>query len=299
MIPDFFLPGAGKSGTSTLAQYLSQHPSICMSEPKEPMFFSHDRPNAPRLGMVGFNNGFDAYERCFSHYEEGTLRGEASTSYMFLPGVIERLLQYAPEARFVFVFRNLVDRVYSHYNFNRQLGSENRPFPEAFEASMDLKVETWGHRGTNGGYYYYYQNGLSGTWLDEYIQNFGAHLVLVISFEELKNSPLVTMNSVFRFLGIGEIASLHVEHANKTKQLKYPNAMSLAKGVWQRIKRTPNGRVFDSRLLKDRVLDLLGRESPIKPLTGANRTHVADFFREDVARLEELTSRSWSEWKDF
>ena len=299
MKPDFIVPGAGKSGTSTLNQYFDQHPAICISRPGEPMFFSHDHSNSQRLGAVGFNDGFDAYERCFSHCEAGALRGEGSTSYMFFPGVIERLLEHAPEAKFIFIFRNPVDRVYSHYNFNRQHGSETRPLAEAFEASINLEIKTWENRTAWGGYYYYYQNGLSGEWLNKYIQSFGRDRIYVLSFEDLKNEPVETMDGIFRFLGVDPLDKINKEHTNKTKILKHPKAMTYASKIWIKIKGTPLGRFLENLNVKDMVREGLGREKPVPALTETDRAWLADFYREDVAKLESLTGRSWTDWKDF
>lgn len=299
MKPDFIVPGAGKSGTSTLNQYLEQHPAICISRPAEPMFFSHDRPNAPRLGMVGFEDGFEAYARCFSHCKEGVLRGEGSTSYMFFPGVIARLLEHVPNARFVFIFRNPVDRVYSHYNFNRQYGSENRPFRQAFESSSHLEVKTWGNRTDWGGYYYYYHNGLSGEWLEKYIQSFGPDRVHVISFENLISTPIETMNGVFRFLGVDALDQLHHQHSNKTTILEHPKLTFYSKAVWKQIKGTKIGTFLERIAIKDMVRERLQQELPVSPLAEGDRAWLADVFQEDVARLKRMTGREWSEWNDF
>lgn len=297
--PDFIIPGAGKSGTSSLTAYLAQHPRVCMSKPEEPMFFSHDRPNALRLGMVGFKDGFDKYSACFSHCSGDAIKGEGSTSYMFFPGVLERLEEYVPDAKFVFIFRNPVNRVYSHYNFNRQYGSEDRPLCDAFEASIDLDIETWENRTEWGGYYYYYQNGLSGKWLDKYISQFGGERIYVISFESLMNTPLETTNGVFRFLDVDAIDEIHEQHANKTRISKYPKTLSFAKAAWRLLEGTSLGWLVDNTSLKRKLQKNLGKEKPVPTLTEKERIYLADYFRDDVSHLKKLTGRTWSEWTEF
>ena len=68
VLPNLFVPGAGKSGTSTLHNHLKQHPKIFMSPWKEPQFFSHNTANT--AGMVGYEEGIKAYEEYFKGVEE-------------------------------------------------------------------------------------------------------------------------------------------------------------------------------------------------------------------------------------
>ena len=74
-LPNLFIPGAGKSGTSSLHKYLNQHPDIYMSKNKEPHFFCHD----------DFNSKWEAYLQFYQEGIDKRYRGESSTGYMVFP----------------------------------------------------------------------------------------------------------------------------------------------------------------------------------------------------------------------
>ena len=298
--PDFFVPGAGKSGTTTLAEYLDQHPGICISRPKEPMFFSHDASIAPHLGMIGFSEGTDAYQQCFAHCSSSALKGEASTSYMFFPGVLERLKAYAPNAKIIFIFRNPVDRVFSHYNWNCAWGDESRTLIEAFDHSRCLDIATWANRCGPAGYYYYYQNGLSARWLENFIATFGAKSVITVSFESLRDRPISTLNNIYDFLGLDNVSDITETHANRTKNLAYPALYNNLARTWVRLlKNTSLGYILERSGLKAVMRNAAEREEKSKPMQLEDRRYIATLYNDDVVQLRRLTGKTWSEWTDF
>ena len=116
-----FLIGAQKAGTTYLAALLDQSADVCVSDPKEPQFFS-----------TGFDRGFADYARCFAD-PGARIRLDASTTYTFLrplhamatpeaPGLLapvpERILAAAPEAKFIYILRDPVKRAASAYRHN-------------------------------------------------------------------------------------------------------------------------------------------------------------------------------------
>lgn len=108
--PDFMIIGAQKCGTSSLHHYLSQHPRVIGSQPKELHFFD----SAERMER----NGFEWYESHFSGPRSG-LYFESTPTYLYHPGVPERLHAYAPDLKMVVLLRDPVRRSYSAYNHYR------------------------------------------------------------------------------------------------------------------------------------------------------------------------------------
>lgn len=112
--PNFFVIGAPKCGTTSLYNYLVAHPDIGMSSVKEPDFFTHEE---------NFAKGFGWYEMLFVHCvrdngEPLPAIGEATThlcTYWLHPHAAERLHEYAPDARLIFVVRHPFDRLVSLY----------------------------------------------------------------------------------------------------------------------------------------------------------------------------------------
>ncbi|MEA3469299.1 MAG: sulfotransferase, partial [Thermodesulfobacteriota bacterium] len=118
MKPNFFLIGAARSGTTSLHKYLEAHPEIFMSEVKEINYFSNNRY---------WEKGINWYE---SHFKTATekIRGEASTSYTNYPlikDVPKRLFHYLPDAKFIYILRDPIDRFLSHYLHRIRRGVES------------------------------------------------------------------------------------------------------------------------------------------------------------------------------
>ncbi len=107
--PDFIIIGAMKCGTSTLAAQLAAQPGVFMTTPKEPNFFSDDDV---------FARGPDWYASLFADAAPGDLKGEASTHYTKLPDYPDcaaRLHAALPQARLIYLTRDPVERLISHY----------------------------------------------------------------------------------------------------------------------------------------------------------------------------------------
>ncbi|MDO5706469.1 MAG: sulfotransferase domain-containing protein, partial [Paracoccus sp. (in: a-proteobacteria)] len=108
-MPDFLIIGAMKCGTSTLAAQLGAQTGIFVTTPKEPNFFSDDAEWA---------RGIDWYRALFDGAAPGDLKGEASTHYTKLPNhphTLERLRPHVPAPRLIYLIRNPLDRLVSHY----------------------------------------------------------------------------------------------------------------------------------------------------------------------------------------
>ncbi len=107
--PNFLIVGAMKCATTTLHDQLALQSGVCMSDPKEPNFFSDDD---------AWGRGFAWYETIFAHAGEGDLCGESSTHYTKLPTyphVVDRVAEYLPDVRVIYVMRDPIDRLVSQY----------------------------------------------------------------------------------------------------------------------------------------------------------------------------------------
>ena len=93
--PNLFIPGAGKSGSSSLHNYLKLHPDIYMSELKEPHFFSHDENYFSKTQT-------EKYYELFKNGKKYKYRGESSTGYMVFPHVIDRIKMDKKKPKFIF-----------------------------------------------------------------------------------------------------------------------------------------------------------------------------------------------------
>lgn len=143
-VPDFFVIGAAKAGTTTLHAHLRRHPALFLAEPKEPDFFT----DAARV-----REGLADYLDLFAGAGPDQLAGEMSTTYSRWPhtdDVPTLLTSVVPSPRLVYVLRHPVDRAYSHYGHHMRHGV-TMTFEEALEqdsvyvdcSRYDLQLRRW------------------------------------------------------------------------------------------------------------------------------------------------------------
>ncbi len=204
---DFFVVGAMKSGTTSLYHMLIQHPEIAMCAEKEPAFFLLEE----NLNLVQRLRDRDAWtlQEFSAMFETGKLRGEASTPYTLPPfsvGVAKRIHEHNPDAKIIYLVRNPIDRLVSHYNVS---------ISDKF-VSSDLATETVRQSMFTGVSDY-------ATQLKPYRDRFRPENILVLISERLRNDPVATFQQVEQFLGVSSLPDLKTVRANVTpKELKPP-----------------------------------------------------------------------------
>lgn len=125
-VPDFFIVGAPKCGTTALYHYLSMHPAIYMPALKEPHFFCRD---FPKFGKV---HDPESYFKLFATAPDGARIGEASVWYLYSNAAIPLIMEANPAARVIAMLRNPVTMARS---LHRQLILSLREDIEDFEAA--------------------------------------------------------------------------------------------------------------------------------------------------------------------
>lgn len=300
--PNLFIPGAAKSGTSTLHELLNLHSCISMSLVKEPFYW--------------VKNEFDSYSEfdksnyfsLFKSKPNIQYKGESSTSYMLFPNFIERIKQHnAKDLKFIFILRNPIDRLYSHYWYIKGLGDENLALKEAVMDDKNDEPKITSHH-KNGRYKHYFQYGLYGKWLSKFYEAFEANQIKIIIFEEFKENPLQTLNSCFDFLGLDAIESIPALHSNETILLKYPKFYSgfqdLTKGRIKLIKPLNKfvPKPIKSFLKKDvskMIVENTKTSKSYPILSESDRKWVSSLYENDFKLLKKVTGKDFYLWKDF
>ena len=126
--PDFIIIGAQKGGTSSLFNYLSQHSQIQLPSVKEIHFFDYN-----------YGKGIEWYRKQFpGKFIRLKITGEASPYYLFHPLVPQRVFSCCPNAKFIVLLRNPVDRAYSHFMMEKKRGDEPLTFEEAINIEPQI-----------------------------------------------------------------------------------------------------------------------------------------------------------------
>lgn len=296
--PNLFVPGASKSGTTTLHHYLHQHPDIWMSADKETGFFSDDER---------YITGKKYYLSLFEKGKDCMYRGESSTGYMVRPQAIIRIKKDTFNPKFIFILRNPIDRVFSHYNWLMGNGFEHRPFEQAFLSNIHQEVSF----STSEPYYYHYS--CYGKWLSMYYETFGAENIHIIISEDLKKDPIKTLNTCFEFLNLPVTYQFQKIQLNETIVLKNPDfyrksmlLMSKQGDNW--MKKIYRILIPDLARIKIRkmMIDFLEyvkynfAESYDPPqFSNTQREWLTTYFYEDFLLLKKVTGKEFLQWPDF
>jgi hypothetical protein len=204
VMPDFFIIGAQKGGTTSLYQYLIEHPNIAPIYVKEPHFFDIYY----HKGIGWYRSHFPtAAAKYYSRHiqKQDLITGEASPYYLIHPLVPTRIAKTLPRAKLIVLLRNPIDRAYSHYQDQKiQSGVELLSFEEAIEREetrlageeekliQDEKYISYNHR-----HYSYLARSAYINQLPRWMSLFPKEQLLILKSEDLfTNSPAIVQQAL-------------------------------------------------------------------------------------------------------
>jgi Sulfotransferase domain len=197
---DFLIIGAQKCGTTSLYNYLVQHPQIVPALQKEVHFFDFN-----------FDKGLDWYFGQFPNYNpaDNLITGEASPYYIFHPLVAKRVHQLFPKVKLIVLLRNPVERAISHYYHEVRLGCEPLCLEEAI-ASEPIRLQGETEKLIADGTYYsfnhqhytYLSRGIYVDQLQSWFNLFPREQFLILKSEDLYANPAQVLNKVLEFLEV-------------------------------------------------------------------------------------------------
>jgi hypothetical protein len=180
-----------KSGSTTLHELLAEHPELCMSEPKEPCYFVDAavlKAMWPEMWQLGYWKSEAAYLHLFQGKPQARYFGESSTDYSKSPkfeGVAERIAEFSPDARILYIMRDPVERTISHYwHMVEHRGETRSPLQAIREEPHYMEVSHYALQ------------------LAPYIERFGIDNIYTMTFEELTRAPLQAVQMVYEWLGV-------------------------------------------------------------------------------------------------
>jgi len=199
--PSFVVIGAEKAGTTSLYNYLFQHPGIFMPPVKQlNHLIEHPKKRSPFQGpdvtyKQAYQNRSDYFE-VFRNAPEGSVIGEITHIYLYAPespGLIHDVLG-AP--KIIAIIRNPVDRAYAQFIFHRSLHLEPlSTFEEALESEEARIKAGWDP------VFHYQQRGFYGEQLSRYYKLFPAGNLRIYKFEDFYQDIAASMADLYRFVG--------------------------------------------------------------------------------------------------
>lgn len=286
--PNFFIIGAPKCGTTSLAAWLAEHPEIFFSPTKEPHFFNTDHRR--------FINTLQAYESLFAGASDSHRAvGEASVWYMYSTAAVSNILAYNADARFIVMLRNPIEMAPSLHEELVFTGREDvKDFREAWTLQElrrngeHLPPMVWEPK--------YVQYGALcslGVQLDRVLQTVRRDRVKIILLEDLAARPSAIYRSVLEFLGVDDDHRQDFTVRNPAKKRRSEGLLRLA---WLSVT-IKNALGIEGGLGLWKHVDAWNRvdrkRAPIDPQT---RAMLRDYFGPDIERLQVLIGRDLAHW---
>lgn len=266
------VPGAGKSGTSSLHEYLGAHPMISMSSSKEPHHFCRD---------TRYAEGAQAHNALFNGKPGARYFGESSTGYLPWAPAAERVARDLDRPKIIIILRHPVERCFSHYRWRYRLGLEKRSFLEA------VTRDGFGYnpeKPSEFGYMAYLEFSQYATQCSIWESAVGSEHCLFISSEDMLKDRRASLELCFAFLDLPCLEDPEAAgKQNQTAELgrRPSRSMTRVAGILpDAVKSFPLYRKMRNRLLK------AAAPEPPATMTAEEREFVENSLAEDIAWYE-------------
>jgi hypothetical protein len=310
-IPDFFIVGAPRCGTTFLTSVLIRHPAVFMCPIKEPHFFAFPditiedfrpalRKRIEQFDLIHYlkqNNrkavhrhyvtNRDHYLQLFDKALPGQLCGEASPSYLWAEGAAHRIRKENPQAKIIILLRNPVDRAISQYVTERRMGMTHRSLLDDIRYDLSFPIRKWGASPL------YVELGLYSCQVKRYLELFSHERVFIGIFDEMQAQPQEFLQKVADFLQLPP-PELQVAHGNS-------NRGTLPRFDWfNTLRFHPLIKKTIQPLLHTHLKGILKRWffTDVGNLPQSNRVRklLLPIFESDIHKLEQLIGKDLSSW---
>jgi hypothetical protein len=281
-MPNLIIIGGLKCGTTSIHHYLGLHPEIHMSKPKELNFFVRE---------LNWDLGIPWYEGRFDG--RFPVRGESSPHYTNLPryhGVAARIHDNLPDARLIYMVRDPISRILSHWRHATGAGYETR----SMEDVLTREDQTYVTRSM-----YWMQ-------LQPYLERFGPEKICVIAQEELQAEREETMRRAFEFAGVDP------DFTSEQFEREWERSTAKESGQYQlmeKLVKLPGFKSFDRnfdrlpermRWMVEKVVhDPAAPEAPKPELTSEIKSDLTRRFADDAPRIQEFAGRGFPRWERY
>jgi hypothetical protein len=225
-VPDFFIVGHHKSGTTALYEMLRRHPQIYMPGLKEPRFFASDlRPQFEPTPRRVAPKTWDEYLALFEAARPDQRAGEASPAYLRSSVAAQAIAAVQPAARSIAILREPASFVRS---FHLQLVQEHT------EREKDLRTAVANEARTiNGTRVLRYSDHIHYV---EQLRRFHAvfppEQVLVLIYDDFRRENEATVRKVLRFLEVDDTVPVEVNDANPTVRVRSLHLDRAVRGLY-------------------------------------------------------------------
>jgi Sulfotransferase domain len=286
-VPDFFLVGHAKSGTTALYEMLSQHPQIYMPDVKEPWYFVPELRSKVKVTKAALHpRTLDGYLSLFQDAGPEQRAGEATPSYLFSKEAAKRIAEVQPDAKIIAILREPASFLRSlHMQFlqtgvetERDLGKaialeaprrEGRDIPATSTRPQTLL---------------YSEHVRYAEQLRRFEEVFGRERMLVLVYEDYRADNDATVRRVLRFLDVDDTHAIEPTEANPTVGVRAPRVSAFVRSLYL-------GRSPAARSAKRAIKALTPRRLRVGAIAIERRAQLGDPFAVDEQLMAGLRAR--------
>lgn len=221
-VPNLFVIGAARSGTTSIYHYLSGHSKIYVPAKKELDYFGVGDQgqvyNGPDADMIN-TRIIKSWEEYLDHYNGhgGELySADISPWYLYSKKAATAIQEKSKDSKIIVILRDPVERAFSHYRLMRKLGLEKESsFWRGLKAEQSRMIEEWAFG------WFYRDVGYYGEQLTRYFQLFEKDAIKVILFEDLQENPALVMEEIYKFLEIQNETTNRYDRYNAAELPRY------------------------------------------------------------------------------
>ncbi len=292
-MPDIFIVGTQKSGTTVLFDWLAQHPQIFGNPAaKDFPFFCDDDI---------YNNGTDKFiaKHKGKSVDQLLLGGDANI--MYESNALERLRKTLPNVKLIVILRDPVMRCFSAWRYAAERGLEYRTFSNAILDEMEGKhySSPWEHRQKD-----YLEHGKYAGQIEKLYDLFDKGKICIVFYEDLRNQPEELLKQLYRFVGVDTAFEAELTKKNVTKGGSRFSWLSYIlyrqrpqkNFIWRllRILVPENARTA----LRERLVSFNRQATPALEFSNEMRAQLREYYTEDIVRLEKMLKRDFATWHD-
>ncbi len=308
-LPNFFIVGSAKSGTTSIYNYLKQHPDIFMSPIKETHHFSTDidsskfRPDyAANLNINidswldgdqkkeifhAFVKDWDKYLKLFKNSENQKAIGEVTNSYLYSKEAAKNIQSKFPEGKIIMILRNPVERAFSHFLMDLKSGLETGSFLEAFKKDMAKSNKGWGISNV------YYEIGMYYEQVKRYLTVFPQEQIKIILYDDYRNDAKKTLKEICNFLNID--SNFEFEFSKEHNKAMIPKSGAVALMMRQKGLKAFAKKIFP-KSWKNIISKIFFTNKNLPKLSVDDRKYLIELYKEDIQKLAQLINRDLTSW---
>lgn len=297
VFPNTFLIGVQKAGTTTLDDWLAQHPQIfCYESLKDVHLFAR-YANREEIDK--------RLQQETAGYTNQPIVLQSAVNYFFYPQLLQSIAQYAPQAKLIVILRNPIDRAVSSYSYFKKMLRETRPMEEAM--IYPPKEATDFNKDNND--FTYIEHGLYAKQVKSCLQYFTKEQLLVLDYNDLVKNPARLLKNMFTFLGVDADFMPDLTPKNVTGSVKSQLLQETIIKKQGKLRKWAVDNIIDPvfpvgkrKMLKRKLFELnTGKNQVAKPVQeesketiAAVKQALAPYFIDDAKELDAILGTSFS-----